>query len=56
MKVLSTINHEPGFSTHISFDQDDVYFVAGGILTGNLNIYDLWSMKLVKTIDNHIGT
>ena len=21
--------------------QDDVYFVAGGILTGNLNIYDL---------------
>ena len=45
LKVIETINHKPGFSTHISFDAEDELFMAGGCLSGDVIIYNLQTMK-----------
>ena len=44
MKVVTEIDHELGYSTHISFDIFDKYFACGGDLSGDIYIYDLTSM------------
>lgn len=42
---METIDHEPGFCTHISFDVEDELFIAGGCLSGDVILYNLQSMK-----------
>ena len=45
LKIIETINHEPGYSTLISFDADDELFMSGGCLSGDVIIYNLQTMK-----------
>jgi WD40 repeat protein len=53
LKVLSTINHELGYSTNITFDHNDWHFICGGDQSNDLKIYNLKTMNVVATIDNH---